>query len=274
MHCAILVFNDALSLDNSDDALRYLRNTNSFSRTIDELLEDVVAQILLWVPPHPRYLLMASDACKMLSHITGSNCFRNLTLSHHGGTLFLGFFSNSFEEKRFIIEHDLDPDIWETLKMSVRLSLRENFLACRNGRVLVQLLETNLGGRVIIWDPCRERQYLVGHCPQGTGTVLCSRYHGGWCTNSCHSANSLVVWISTKSNPNPVKVKSFSSDLGLWERWTASTAKVAEIDMPPVTLIWAILYWPTKSNYINAFDNMSIDLHYVECPQQTKDIYR
>ena len=211
---------------------------------------------------------MTSAACKMLRHITGSNCFRNITLSHHGGTLFLGFFSKSFEDQRFIIEHDLDPDIWESLKMPVCLSLRENVLACRNGMMLVQLLETKLDGQVIIRDPCREWQYLIGVRGQGSGTTLYLRYYGGWCTNYFRSANSLVVWISRKSNPNLVKVKRCSSDLGLWESWTAFTAKMAEIDLRLTTLIRAILYWPTKSNYIIMFGNVSMYIYYVECTQQ------
>ena len=34
------------------------------------------------------------------------------------------------------------------------------------------------------------------------------------------------------------------------------------------------MYWPTKSNCIIAFDNLSKDLYYVECPQRTHEIYR
>ena len=64
----------------------------------------------------------------------------------------------------------------------------------------------------------------------------------------------------------------YLSDLGEWETWVGSTAMMAEIDKRPATLIGDILYWPTKSNYIIAFDNLSRVLYYDECPRQTHDI--
>src|SRR5664279_4125838 len=49
---------------------------------------------------------------------------------------------------------------------------------------------------------------------------------------------------------------------------------MSEIDNRPATLIGDILYWPMKSNYIIAFDNVTRDLYYVECPRETHDIFR
>ena len=49
---------------------------------------------------------------------------------------------------------------------------------------------------------------------------------------------------------------------------------MAEIDKRPATLIGDILYWPTKFNYIIAFDNLSRVMYYVECPRQTHNIQR
>ena len=46
------------------------------------------------------------------------------------------------------------------------------------------------------------------------------------------------------------------------------------VDNRPATLIGDILYWPTKSRYIIAFDNATMDLSYVECPHTTDDIPR
>ena len=49
---------------------------------------------------------------------------------------------------------------------------------------------------------------------------------------------------------------------------------LAEIDHRLATLIGDLLYWLTKSRYIIAFDNVKRDLNYVECPDETHDIFR
>jgi hypothetical protein len=49
---------------------------------------------------------------------------------------------------------------------------------------------------------------------------------------------------------------------------------LAEIYNRPATLIGGILYWPMKSRYIIAIDNVEIDMNYVECPNETHDIFR
>ena len=49
---------------------------------------------------------------------------------------------------------------------------------------------------------------------------------------------------------------------------------MADIDNRPATLVGGILYWPTKSRYIIVFDIVKRDMNYVECPNETHDIFR
>jgi hypothetical protein len=79
--------------------------------TINILPDDVLAQILLRLPPDPTYVLTASTAHKKVEHY-GKQWFQKCTMAHNEGILVLGFFTNSSEDNRFISEHDLCPLIW------------------------------------------------------------------------------------------------------------------------------------------------------------------
>ena len=105
-----------------------------------------------------------------------------------------------------------------------------------------------------------------------SGTILCSGNHGGLCSHSCQSSNFWVLWIVTVHSQ--ALVQRYSSELGVWEKWVAPVEKLAEIDNRSATLIRGILYWPMKSRYIIAFDNVTRALYYIECPDETHDIFR
>jgi hypothetical protein len=47
-----------------------------------------------------------------------------------------------------------------------------------------------------------------------------------------------------------------------------------DIDNRPATLIWDILYWPMKSRYIIAFDNVMRRLKYIECTYEMHNVFR
>ena len=116
--CFIKLLYDALCFLHNFDALCYLRNpTRRTPTTIDELPEEVIAEILVRLPPHPTCLLTESGTKQAWRQCMGSNYFRKLTLSHNRGNPLLGFFTNNSEDNRFISEHDLDPAILQTLTL-------------------------------------------------------------------------------------------------------------------------------------------------------------
>lgn len=268
-------------LHNSDDELCYLRNPTRVSPrayVINQLPEDVFSQILVRLPPHPTSLLQASVAQKSWMHLMESDHFRKLTLSHNGGTPVLGFFTNSSEDNRFITEHDLDQAILQKLNIPVssRTNCKLYVLACRHGRVLLHSPQGS--GIILAWDPINAidteipRPSIWRNGEFDSGAILCSGNHGGPCSHSCQSSNFWVVWIVT--GHSQALVQRYSSELGVWEKWTAPAEMLAEIDNRSATLISGILYWPMKSRYIIAFDNVTRDLYYIECPHETHDIFR
>jgi hypothetical protein len=76
--------------------------SNRSKTILDDLPLDLVAQVLLRIPAHPRILLTVTVACPNWRRLTvacpnwrrliRSHDFRELSMSHHGGTLLLGFF--------------------------------------------------------------------------------------------------------------------------------------------------------------------------------------
>ena len=208
----------------------------------------------------------------------GSDAFKKLTLAHNKGMPLLGFFTNSSEDKRFISDHNLDPGTLKNMSAILsgwKSSLKTYILACRNGQVLL----CTGGHELAIWDPIRNIHMHIGSPPihrswfgNGVnGAILCARQHGGSCAN-CHSCNFLAICVTT--NSSVAQVHRYSSVLGVWENWRDSAAVKADIDNRPATIIGDIFYWPTKSNYIIAFNNQEKKLKQIECPQETQGIFR
>ena len=193
--------------------------------TLGKLPLDVVAQILLRLPPHPRSSLTASAVRSDWRQLMRRNGFRELTLSHNGGTPLLGFFYRSSDNARCLItEHELDPTILPKLPLRDEDYLSEidsdgdggvyetlGSLACRHGRVL---LHSSAYPAMLVRDPIRNKDTFVceplwrGFQTKFNGTILCSNNHSGSFTHNCHTSNFLVVWIST--NTTHVAVQRYS----------------------------------------------------------------
>ena len=191
MQCCLAHFNHTLSHLYYPTSLIGCTNT-----TINELPDDLVAEILVRLPPCPRHVLAISEACTKWRQLIGSNHFRTITLSHHGGFPLLGLFTNSTEDKRFVREHYLDPNIFQMVTIPTESqSGRVYVLACRNGMVLLNSPDSR--SPLVTWDPIRNIKMNINKPPcwwMGTydnATILCSRNH------DCHSSNFWIVWIST-----------------------------------------------------------------------------
>ena len=274
--CFIKLLYDALCFLHNFDALCYLRNpTRRTPTTIDELPEEVIAEILVRLPPHPTCLLTESGTKQAWRQCMGSNYFRKLTLSHNRGNPLLGFFTNNSEDNRFISEHDLDPAILQTLTLpSDNSSSKSYVLGCRDGMVLLHSSVSHRG-HIIVWDPVRGVVTVIPPLPIWlnerieSGVILCSRNNSVPFTHRC---KFWVVWITTSRDK--ALAHRYSSESGEWKYLTESTPMLAEIDHRPAIVIGDILYWPTKSRYIIALHNVKEDLKYIECPHETRDIIR
>ena len=151
-----------------DDASFYLCSATSSSRyrctytTINELPEDLLAEILVRIPPYPSRVLTISGAHKNWRKLMGSNGFRKLTLSHNGGMPLLGFFTNSFEDRRFITEQNLERAILHKLAIRPNLSrpVKIYLLGCRHGWVLLHYARYQQ--ELYVWNPVREIHKRIG----------------------------------------------------------------------------------------------------------------
>ena len=171
---------------------------------MDELPEDLAAEIFVRLPPYPRCVLTISATRKNWRQFMGSNYFRKLSLLHNGGIPLLGFYTNSSEDKQFISEHSIDTDMLNklaTISMGTSISNRMCVIGCRNGRVL---LHHPVESRMHVWDPIKNIHAKIGSPPNLTyfnpasSTILYSRNHdGGLFPHCCHSSNFWVVCITT-----------------------------------------------------------------------------
>ena len=117
--------------------------------SLGKLPHDLVAQIVLRIPPHPRNLLAVSTVCSDWRQLIRGNDFRELTLSHNDGPPLLGFFYRSGDNARcFIIEHDLDTTMMPKLPLKDEDYVSDSdsdsdggvygtlcILACRHGQI-------------------------------------------------------------------------------------------------------------------------------------------
>jgi hypothetical protein len=140
--------------------------SNRSKTTLDDLPLDLVAQILLRIPAHLHILLKITTTCPNWRRLIRSHSFRELSLSHHGGTPLLGFFYRSSESDRcFITEHVLDLDILPKLPLMDKYNIHETgtdsdggkygtlrILACRRGHVL---LHCSASPSMFVRDPIR-----------------------------------------------------------------------------------------------------------------------
>ena len=152
-----------------------------------------------------------------------SNGFRQLSLSHNGGTPLLGFFYRSSDNARcFITAHILDPAMLPMLPLreedyfveissdsdgGIYGSLR--ILACRHGRVLLHCCASPA---MLVRDLIRNIDTFVcepswrGFETQFNGTIICSSNHGPSLTHNCHTRNFFIAWITTSRNKTEVKM--------------------------------------------------------------------
>ena len=227
--------------------------------SLGKLPHDLVAQIVLRIPPHPRNLLTVSAVCSDWRQLIRGNDFRELTLSHHDGPPLLGFFYRSSDNARcFITEHDLDTTMMPKLPLKDEDYVGDSdsdsdggvygtlcILVCRHGRVL---LHSSAYPALLIQDPIRNIDAIMceplwrGFQTKFNGTILCSSNHGESFSHNCHTSNFLVVWITT--NTRQVEVQRYSSETHIWD----SIASMPLIGMAwvressPATLLKSVLY--------------------------------
>ncbi|CAL5091695.1 unnamed protein product [Urochloa decumbens] len=189
-------------------------------RTLPELIEDAVGEILLRIPPDSSaYLARASMVCKLWRRVVSDPDFTRRYREFHRLTpLLLGFFHNSDDGGPLFYptmpacpfpQPRLDCSRWLTLDDDRRLWA----LDCRHGRVLLCHRDTL---NLLVWDPITgSRVEVPGQdIPYVlyAAMVLCAVAGCDHC--DCPGGPFLVVFVGTFEGS--VHGYVYSSKAGAW----------------------------------------------------------
>ncbi|CAM0953134.1 unnamed protein product [Alopecurus aequalis] len=194
--------------------------------------DDLLAEILLRLPPQPSSLPRASLVCKRWRSIATDAAFRRRFRTHH-----LGVFEEHPRELKFMPLLD-PPDGIPSDRFSLDLSADKFFawrvLGCRHGREFVRDGFTTANAAVLC--AVRDDQDHV---------------HG-----DCYLGPFMVVLVGTRRQQHSAFACVYSSETGTWGD-VASTVEpsISTLSILPCTLIGTALYWRLhRCNHILEFD--------------------
>ncbi|TVU40755.1 hypothetical protein EJB05_14231 [Eragrostis curvula] len=188
-------------------------------RSPPELMEDLVAEILLRLPPdNPACLIRASLVCKPWRRLLSDRDFLRRYRAYHAPPL-LGFFHNrnaleSCQFPRFVPTTSGSPvplpasDFWSDA----------GALDCRHGRVLLHKHDHVPSSSLVVWDPVTgDRQDLPNldiNYLFHSATVLCAV--GGCDHADCHGGPFRVVAVGSYLSRHFIWACSYSSETDVW----------------------------------------------------------
>ncbi|RCV09336.1 hypothetical protein SETIT_2G019300v2 [Setaria italica] len=240
-----------------------------------ELIDDVVTEILLRLPPgEPRHLFRASLVCKLWRRLLTDAAFLRQYRRFHRTPPLLGFFSRSGCDgaiPRFVPTTAASPfprPVFDCHPWSA--------IDCRHGRVLLQKMQ---GGRnLTVWDPITGGRTELGGGDfmyrSLSAAVLCAA--AGCHHDDCHGGPFLVVWIGRDSAEGPVHVSVYSSRVGSWGASISANVAVDDFINPSrgVLVGDAIFFMLTMSARILKYDLVKHHLSVIDPPAMyDKGIY-
>ncbi|CAL5067235.1 unnamed protein product [Urochloa decumbens] len=183
-----------------------------------ELMEDLVGEILLRLPPdEPEHLFRAALVCKPWLRILTNPEFGRRYRSFHGAPPLLGLL-----HRLTALQGDPVPRFASTTSMPdfphpSSGGRRTRPLDCRHGRVLVHMLREKIMS-YLVWDPVTGDRHAVPkptiHWLIHNAGVFCAA--DGCDHLDCHGGPFRVVFMATDDHDLLVKVSVFSSETGVW----------------------------------------------------------
>ncbi|TVU31343.1 hypothetical protein EJB05_23025, partial [Eragrostis curvula] len=238
--------------------------------------ENILAEILLRIPPHPIYLSRASCVCKRWSCLIRDPGFLRRFRAFHRTPPVLGFFHNSPCSPRFVsaqgspsrivhaagaLRRDGDDGMWW-------------FVECRHGRALLR-------GRdwadLLVWDPmtAERREIAVPYRVRSgsfdlNAAVLCPSAADA----DCHSSPFSVVVVCARQGRALACV--YSSGTGSWGDLFSIGMPSSQFGLTeePGALVEDALYWLLDDSSILEFQLGNHRLALVELPSETFYIYK
>ncbi|KAF0929292.1 hypothetical protein E2562_019875 [Oryza meyeriana var. granulata] len=230
--------------------------------------DDLLAEILLRLPPHPSFLSRASLVCKRWRRLIRDPGFLRRLRAFHRTPPVLGFFNNSPGLPRFFPTEGIPGRI-----AAEASSLRRDgddgmwwFVDCRHGRAL---LRSRDWAELLGWDPMTgERRCIT--VPNQMQAGASDRNAAVFCTASgvdedCHSSPFHVVVVFTSRGR--VFACGYSSRIGAWGVLMSTTASSpCELYDEPPALVGEALYWLVNGSRILEFQFGSQVLTLIKWP--------
>ncbi|GJN20278.1 hypothetical protein PR202_gb07635 [Eleusine coracana subsp. coracana] len=238
--------------------------------------ENILAEILLRLPPHPTSLYRASRVCKRWRHLIRDPEFLRGLRAFHRTPPVLGFFHNSPCPPRFVCAEGSPGRI-----LHAAAALRRDgedgmwwFVECRHGR---SLLRGRDWADLLVWDPmtAERRGISVPYRVRAAtfdlnAAVLCPSTVRG----DCHYSPFDVVVVCTRQARAFACV--YSSATGSWCEVisTQMPSSRCELTEEPGALVEDALYWLLDEGSILEFQLGNQRLALVELPSETFSVYK
>ncbi|XP_020162127.3 uncharacterized protein [Aegilops tauschii subsp. strangulata] len=215
--------------------------------------EDILAEILLRLSPHPSSLPRASLVCKRWRRLVTDPGFIR-RFAHHCKQPIIGVFFALFRGKPSFRPTLDPPDSIPPDRFSLRLEGDSwHFHGCRHGRVL---LTKNLCGhiqQVLVWDPVTGDQRFLGvprHLEDVWSTrrvasaVVCAAGGKGGVHGGFHSSPFKVVLLcNNQAVAAQVFSYVYSSETGAWGNLISESARSLATVNSRHIMVGNSLYW-------------------------------
>uniref|UniRef100_A0A453MFC3 F-box domain-containing protein n=1 Tax=Aegilops tauschii subsp. strangulata TaxID=200361 RepID=A0A453MFC3_AEGTS len=215
------------------------------------LPDDMLAEILLLLPPEPIHLFRTSFVSKRWRGLVHDARFLRRFREFHGGTPpMLGFFNNHPRSPLFV------PTSGGFAASTAAKMSHDDWWAlhCRHGHALLQNRRT---GAILVWDLVTGDQR---HLPLPTraqewscnGAVLCAAGHADH--GDCRSCPFLVAYVFSRERNSVTSACTYSSETGVWSELTSIVLPFASVDVKPMALVGNTLYCLLDNYNILEFD--------------------
>ncbi|KAL6626212.1 hypothetical protein ACP70R_029938 [Stipagrostis hirtigluma subsp. patula] len=238
--------------------------------------DDLLAEILLRLPPRPSSLPRAAAVCRLWRLLVSDPSFHRRFRAHHREPPLLGLLQAPHYHISFTPAMDL-PDRIPTARFSLRIpdAVSSYILGCRHGRVL---LMNPKWLHFLVWVPMTGDQHRVAlppgfdgkeHKHLQNGAIACAAGDQGHMHGACHSSPFQVVFLGR--SPERVFACAYSSETEAWGNlisllWPPSTFHVST--NYPNTMVGNSIYWLLHGHIVSIiqFDLDRQSLAVIEAP--------
>ncbi|CAM0954629.1 unnamed protein product [Alopecurus aequalis] len=213
--------------------------------------DDLLAEILLRLPPKPSSLPRASLVCKRWRSIATAAAFRRRFRTHHRRPPILGVFEEHARGVKFLPLLG-PPDRIPSERFSLDLSADNisncSVLGCRHGRVLFLNPWANA---LLVFEPVSgdthriiiPQEFVLDGSTDANAAVFCAagddHVHG-----DCHTSPFKVVVVGTGRHAEVAIARVYSQETGMWGDLISSAEPFAGgVTFHPSTLSGNALYW-------------------------------